>query len=103
MLTLTRCEGGTGGPPDAQPHAYLLLRPASEQQGWAVIDAMRARLPADERRRIRTAGLVSTQGSLMYVDFDGTCRASFVGAAQQIAKQGGVSDSSCNMTLPGAL
>lgn len=103
LLLVAGCEAGTGAPPEQGPHAYLLLRPATEQKGWAAIEAMRAGLPADQRRRIRTAGLVSSKESMMYVDFDGTCATDFVAAAQRIAERAETPSVSCSITLPGAL
>lgn len=103
MLLTAGCESGAVVPQDAQPHAYLLLRPSTEQKGWDTIEAMRNRLPVDERKRIRTAGPISSEEATMYIDFDGDCAASFVEAAQRIAEQAGVPPLACSETLPGAL
>lgn len=103
LLLATGCEAGTGAPPDTSPRAYLVLQPATEEKGWGAIEAMRARLPLEERKRIRSAGLVSTEERTMYVECDGTCSAGFVRAARRIAEQEGTPKLSCLATLPGAL
>jgi hypothetical protein len=100
------CDGGTstnGAPPGAGPHVYLLLNPISEQNGWAAITAIRAGLPAESRRLIRTSGLVSSRGTAMYMDIGGTCSDPVIATAQRIADQSGIRQPSCSTTLPGAL
>lgn len=100
------CDGGTstnGGPPNAGPHVYLLLNPISERDGWAAIKAIRAGLPAESQRRIRTSGLVSSRSTAMYIDIAGTCCDPLIATARRIADQSRIRQPSCNTTLPGAL
>jgi hypothetical protein len=108
LLLLAACSAGapdTSGnalPPEGGPHVYLLFRPASEQQGWAAIGALREKLSARARARIRTAGLVSSQQATMYVDVDGACDG-IVKEATRIAAAAGTPQMTCSATLPGAL
>ena len=106
ILFVAGCGREAAVPPrPVEPHLYLLLVPATQAQGWAAIEAVRARLPAADAARIRTAGLVDSRRAEMYIDAGGDCArdARFVAAASRIAAAAGVAKVTCSATLPGSL
>lgn len=107
VLALSGCDRGVGESPQSKQgdQAYLLFRPADAQQGWDAIMAIRAGLPTNDAKRIRTSGIIDAQRLDMYVDVNAACDrdAAFVASVQRIAREKGIMTLTCSNTLPGAL
>jgi len=86
--------------PDGEQHGYLVFDPPTQEQGWALVDALTAR--SSEHERIRTSGVVRDGSRTMFVDFSGGCKAqaAFVDEARQIADGFGIRKMSCAAVPP---
>lgn len=103
LIALSVILGGCHAPSDpVRNDAYILIRPASVEQGWTVLDALDAQLPVEDRKRIQVRGLTSGNGREMMIRFQGQCRAqaAFVDHVRTTARRLGVQDVACVATLP---
>lgn len=113
MLALTACGTGTAKgdgagqapleAPASGPAAYVVFAAADMDRGWTVLDAMDTELPADQRSRIQTRGLVSGGSLDMMIRFAGECArdGGFVAAVGVVARRHDVRQIHCVSTLPG--
>lgn len=86
-LLVTACSPDRGRSPDDVEHGYIVFNPKTQDSGWAIIDAMNHELPATEKAKVRTAGLVASDKPTMFVDFTGSCTRDrdFLSLVRQIA------------------
>jgi hypothetical protein len=115
MLALAIAACGTGAAqgdsaaqapleaPVSAPSAYVVFAAVDMDRGWTVLEAMDTELPADQRSRIQTRGLVSGGSSDMMIRFAGECAKDdgFVAAVGAVAKLRDVRQVRCVSTLPG--
>lgn len=89
--------------PVSGPSAYVIVAAADIDRGWYVLEALDAELPAPQRAKIQTRGLVSGGSHDMMIRFAGECAADggFVAAVRAVARRHDTRQVRCAPTLPG--